>query len=100
VEGQQAPVELSELSNEQWSLWLHHPITKVVLQRYLPDFRAALERQTLNAWTGGTLSLQAEQEARGYLLSIFLVENLSLDQVRTFYGMDSYADELQRRRRV
>ncbi len=70
-----------------------------MLQRYLPDFRAALERQTLNGWTGGSLTLQAEQEARGYLLTLFLIENLSLDQVRVFYGLDSVADERERNTR-
>lgn len=71
----------------------------MVLGRYLPDFRAALERQALNGWVNGTLSLAAEQEARGYLLTVHLVETLSLDQVRVFYGLDTVRDQAERDKR-
>jgi hypothetical protein len=71
----------------------------VVLQRYLPDFRGALERQAMNGWMSGTLSLNAEQEARGYLLTAHLLENLSLDQVREFYGIGTVREQAERGRR-
>ena len=78
----------SKLTPEQWALWRRHPISVLVLHHYLPDFRAALERQAMNGWMVGTLTLQAEQEARGYLLTAHMVENLSLEAVRTFYGVE------------
>jgi len=65
----------------------------LLLQRYLPDFRAALEQQAINGWLSGNLSLNGEQEARGYLLAAHHVESLSLDQVRGFYGLGERADE-------
>jgi hypothetical protein len=39
------------------------------------------------------LSLIAEQEARGYLLGAHMVENLTLDHLRVFYGLPAKADE-------
>lgn len=70
-------------------MWLHHPITRIVMQHYLPDFRTALERQTVDAWMNGRTTLKDEQEARGYLLTIALIERLNLDQVRVFYGLEA-----------
>lgn len=84
---QESPTLLWELSPEQWALWRRHPVTALLLDRYLPDMRAALERQVLNAWTSGQLSLNAEQEARGHLLASHMVEGLTLDHVREFYGV-------------
>ena len=81
------PQLLRELSPEQWNLWRHHPVTELLLTRYLPEFRRGLERQTLNGWMAGMLSLANEQEARGYLLTAHMIENLSLDHLRVFYGV-------------
>ena len=89
-----APALLAELGPEQWALWRRHPISALLLQHYLPDFRAALEQQAVNGWLSGNLSLNAEQEARGYLLAAHLIESLSLDQVRAFYGLGDRADEV------
>jgi len=83
----EVPPLLHELSPEQWNLWRHHPITELLLTRYLPDFRRGLERQTINGWMAGLLSLANEQEARGYLLTAHMIENLSLEHLRVFYGM-------------
>lgn len=72
-------------------MWRRHPITDLVIRRYLPDFRGALERSALNSWLGGTLSLNAEQEARGHLIAAHLIENLDLATVRVFYGLSAEA---------
>lgn len=53
----------------------------------------------MNGWMSGTLSLNAEQEARGYLLTAHLLENLSLDQVREFYGIGTVREQTERGRR-
>ena len=50
----------------------------------------------MDRWIGGGLSLAFEQEARGYLLAINLLENGGLDDVRQFYGMDSARDQAER----
>ena len=93
----QAPPELAELTPEQWALWRQHPVSQLLLRRYLPDWRGALERQTLTGWVYGRLSLNAEQEARGYLLAINLIEGLGLNQVREFYGIGPWQQPTQQR---
>ena len=87
AQGLQAPDLLAELTPEQWGLWRRHPITQLVLERYLPDFRMILERTVMDAWTGGKITLNAEQEARGRLLTTRFVEELNLPTVREFYGV-------------
>lgn len=94
----QVPHLLTELSVEQWALWRRHPVSDLLLARYLPDWRGALERQALDGWIGGKLTLQAEQEARGYLLGAHMIENLALDQVRTFYGLETLRDQEERKK--
>ena len=95
-EPRQVPGELAEVSPNQWALWRNHPLSVIFFRKYLPDFRRALERQTMDRWIGGGLSLAFEQEARGYLLAINLLENGGLDDVRQFYGMDSARDQGER----
>jgi len=93
AEPAEVPAVLLEISPEQFNLWRRHPVSALLLERYLPDFRAALERNALNAWLGGNLSLTAEQEARGYILTTHLLENLRVDQVREFYGLPAWEDK-------
>ena len=90
---EEPPAILAELSPEQFNLWRRHPVSALLLERYLPDFRAALERNALNAWLGGNLSLNAEQEARGYILTTHLLENLHVEQIREFYGLQPWEDQ-------
>jgi hypothetical protein len=57
------------------------------MDRYLPDFRQALERSLLEAFVAGNVSLQSEQATRGRLMAAHIVENLNLDQIRGFYEL-------------
>lgn len=93
---QKAPAALAELTVEQWALWRHHPVSALLLERYMPDFRSALERDTLNAWLAGNLTLQGEQDARGLIHCSQMIENLSLDQVRAFYGLPTFREQVER----
>lgn len=79
------PPLLRELTPEQWALWKRHPVTALVMERYLPDFRRSMEQQVLHNWLDGHLTLQLEQQARGYILGAYLIEALSLQQVMGFY---------------
>lgn len=90
------PQVLAELTAEQWALWRHHPVSALLLERYLPDFKQGLERDTLNAWLAGNLKLTGEADARGILHCIEMIVGLSLDQVRVFYGMYSFEEEKRR----
>lgn len=91
------PPLLDELSPEQWAMWRRHPVTALVLERYLPDFRAELERATLDGWMSGQLTLAHEQQCRGHLLGARQMENLSLELIRVFYGMEGRADDVPKR---
>ena len=81
------PPLLHELSPEQWNLWKRHPVTALVLERYLPDFRASLERQILEAWLVNNVSLAQQESVKGHLLGAHQRETLTLDHLRSFYDM-------------
>lgn len=85
--GTEVPQLLSELTAEQFGLWRQHPVTQTVLQRFLPHFRGSLQQGVINSWLAGSLSLQVEDEARGYIKSLQMIEDLTLDQMRIFYGV-------------
>lgn len=57
------------------------------MERYLPDYRQAVEQELIRSFVGGGISLQAEQLTRGRLMAAHLVETLSLDQIRGFYDL-------------
>jgi len=66
------------------------------MEQYLPAFRRTLERQTLQAWLRGNLTLQVEQDARGLIHCTEMIEGLSLDQVRAFYNLPSLREKAER----
>jgi hypothetical protein len=78
---------VAELAPEQFSLWRHHPITELILTQYLPHFAHAIEQQVIAGWKAGVLTLQVEQQARGYVMGAELISNVSLAQIRQFYGV-------------
>ena len=89
AEGSQVPPLLAELAPEQFAQWRHHPVTKLVLDDYLPHFARAIEAQVLAGWKAGLLSLQVEQQARGYVQGAELMSAVSIAQIRQFYGVGS-----------
>lgn len=95
-EGTKAPDLLNELSPEQFALWRRHPVTQLVFDRYMGDFRFTMERDTIDTWMAGRLTLNLELEARGYLLTMHLLQGLSLPMLKTFYGVETpLADPLK-----
>jgi hypothetical protein len=99
TEQQEVPKLLDELAPEQFAAWRHHPVTKLVFDHYLVDFRANLERGILNSWLAAKLTLQAEQESKGHILASHMVQSLTLDHILTFYNMpigDGAAAKLRR----
>lgn len=87
AEEAQPPAELEELTSQQFAEWRRHPVSKLVMERYLPDFRQALERQFLESFVAGGLSEELKETTRGRLMAAHLVETLNLDVIRDFYGM-------------
>ena len=90
--GEEPPPLLAELAPEQFHQWRRHPVTELLLARYLPDFRHSLERIALNGWEAGTLSLQQEQVIRGHILAAAMLTELTLDGVRQFYGLAPWVE--------
>ena len=80
------PQELEELTAEQWALWRHHPVSALVLA-FLRDRAGTLEREMLGRWKAGQCRLSDEMEARGRVMELQEVADLSLDAMRTFYGV-------------
>ena len=87
-EAREIPPLLAELSAQQFQEWRRHPVSQLLLERYLPDLRRGLEREAWNAFLSNRLSLVAEQELRGRLLTMVELEQLPLAVVRVFYGLD------------
>ena len=85
---ERVPPLLRELSPEQWAMWKRHPVTDLIFGRYLPDFRASLERQILEAWLVNGASLAQQEQGKGHLLGAHQMEAMTLDQLRLFYDLD------------
>lgn len=78
-----------ELTQSQYHQWSHHPISRMLLQDFLPAWRAARGQQALNAWIDGGLTLVNEQVVRGQIMGCFFLENLTLNEIKRFYGLET-----------
>ena len=81
-----APPLLAELTPQQFALWRRHPVSDLVLQHYLPDWRRQLEGSVVERWMQGAVTLQGEQMTRGQLIALYQIEGISLDQIWQLYG--------------
>lgn len=93
------PPGLEELTQEQFALWRQHPVSALLLRHFLPDYRKGMIGATVANWVAGRLSLNAEQEARGYILTLDLFETLTVDKIRTFYGLMTFERQAEAERR-
>lgn len=88
------PPLLKELQAEQFALWRHHPVTRLVFDDYLETLAWRIESQVLNSWLGGNLTLNAEQEARGRLIAYrLLAQGLNLSAIREEFGLPGVPDD-------
>ena len=85
------PPLLAELSPQQFQAWRHHPVTRLLLQDYLPAWRAARGKELLNAILGGNADLATQQRVRGEILFSIGLEDLTLDTLRYFWGVEGPA---------
>jgi hypothetical protein len=74
---------LLELSEQDYNLWRHHPITAAYLQ-YLSDQIEAFRIAAADLLEEGHLNPQAET-LRGRLLMLRELQTLSLDHIKNFY---------------
>ena len=87
-QGRTVPPLLAELTPEQWGLWLRHPVTALLLDRYLPDLRHDIEVEVVYAWANMRMTPEYENQMRAVLAGAQFVEGLSLAKVRGFYGLE------------
>src|SRR5271168_1350448 len=79
------PQILAELSPQQFQAWRHHPVTQLLLQDYLPAWRAARGKELLNAILGGSADVPTQQRVRGEILMAIGIEDISLETLRHFW---------------
>ena len=90
----QMPEELTQLSDHEFRVWKHHPVSKVVLQ-FLRDRADSLQAGVVQAWLKqGHLNDVHSLEVRGRMLEGRDVAGLTLMGVRTFYGLPPAADDV------
>lgn len=80
---------LLELSEQEYNLWRHHPITSAYL-KYLGDQIEAFRSAVADLLENGTLNPQAEM-IRGRILTLRELQNLSLGDIRNFYRKEEDA---------
>lgn len=77
---------LLELSEQEYMLWRHNPITAAYLS-YLGDLTETFRSSAADLLEAGTLAAQADV-IRGRLLNLRELQNLSLDDIRNFYRQE------------
>jgi hypothetical protein len=61
------------------------------LERYLEDLRHDGEAEVLRVWANSKMTPEYENGMRGALIGAQLMQTLTLDKVRVFYGLDAAA---------
>ena len=74
------------LSEQEYMLWRHGPITAAYLL-YMGDQIEAFRTAAMDLLESGTLGPQGEV-IRGRLLTLRELQNLSLDDIRNFYRQE------------
>lgn len=81
---QVAGFRLFDLTETDYNMWRHHPVTMAYLD-FLRDYREMLLKDTMSLWEGGTLKLADEQERRGRVLACSEMAELPFEAIRQFY---------------
>jgi hypothetical protein len=68
-----------------------------VIDQYLSAFLTSLKAGMLESWLAGKLSLQVEQDARGYIHAMTHLQRLSLADLQLFWDVQPVVDERKRR---
>lgn len=79
---------LQGITEPDYQVWRHHPVTKLVLQ-YMADFREALRRDALARWESGALTLTDEHELRARSNVLAELGELQFPSIANFYGEDT-----------
>lgn len=71
-----------------YQAWRHHPATKLLLQ-YMADFKAVLEREAVQRWKQGSITLSDEHEMRARILTLAELGELPFEAIESFYQPES-----------
>jgi hypothetical protein len=72
------------MTEETFGLWRNHPATRAFMQ-YLADYADALEAAHMRDWRGGTVDPSTDAEARGRVLTLYEMTELSYASISSFY---------------
>lgn len=84
---------LLQMSDQEYNLWRHNPVTAAYLQ-YLGEQAEAFRTAAADLLEAGNLSAQADV-LRGRILTLKELKDLSLDDIKNFYrkeGTDDLVD--------
>lgn len=76
--------EISGLSEADFQVWKHHPVSKLYL-KYLADYRSMLLKELIERWEAGALTLETEKEIRGRTMTLADLVELQFASVKKFY---------------
>lgn len=77
-------MSLDGLTEGDFQVWKHHPVSKIYLQ-YLGDYRAMLLKELLGRWEAGALTLETEKEIRGRVMTLADLVELQFASIQKFY---------------
>lgn len=60
----------------------------MLLQEFLPQWAEARKKQVVDAWLHGNENLTTQQVIRGQILGCLFMQNLTIEEIRRFYGLD------------
>lgn len=75
---------LDGITESDFQVWKHHPVSKLYL-RYLNDYRSALLKELVERWEAGHLTLETEKEIRGRTLTLADLTELQFASIEKFY---------------
>jgi hypothetical protein len=82
------------MTEETFGVWRNHPVTRAFM-RYLADYAEALEGDHLGRWRQGTVDAALDAEARGRVLTLYDMTELTYASINDFYhasGKDTDID--------
>lgn len=83
----EAPHLVRELTADQFGQWRRHPVTELVLDKWIDDFLLTLQDGVLASWLAGNLSLQVEQDSRGYIHALKHLQGMRLPDLQFFWNV-------------
>lgn len=79
-----------QMSEQEWNLWRHSPITSAYLA-YLGEQAQAFREAAADLLEAGQLAQQSDM-IRGRILTLRELQNLSLDTLQNFYREEATND--------